>query len=55
MVMVRLTPMIYDQCRSLAKRTKLPMAVLCRQIIEGALAEGIDVVPAGAPAQPNGK
>ena len=49
MIMLRLTPEVYDRCRSLSKKTKLPLATLCRTIIEGALAEGIDVVPAGAP------
>jgi predicted DNA-binding protein len=53
-IMLRLTPDTYDRCRSLSKKTKLPIATLCRTIIENALAEGIDVVPATTTA-PAGK
>jgi len=44
-IMLRLTPSVYDQCKVLAKRARRPLAAICREIIEGALSEGIQVVP----------
>ena len=44
-VMLRLTPKVYEQCKVLAKKARRPLAAVCREIIEGALSEGVQVVP----------
>jgi hypothetical protein len=46
-IMLRVTPDSYEKIRQLAKRARQPVAALCRLIIEGAIEEGIQIIPSG--------
>jgi len=44
-IMVRVRPRSFTQLVTLAKKAGMPVATLCRRLIEGALEEGVEIVP----------
>ena len=52
MILLRLTPTVHTQVVKIAQKAHKPVAVIVRQIVEGALAEGIEIVPANGEVKP---
>jgi len=44
-IMVRVRPTSFAELVKLAKKAGMPVATLCRRLIEGALEEGVEIVP----------
>jgi predicted DNA-binding protein len=44
-VLLRLSEKTYDQCKALSDQANKPLSAVLRHLIEGALAEGVEVVP----------
>jgi predicted DNA-binding protein len=43
-ILLRLSDKTYEECKALSEKANKPLSAVIRQIIEGALAEGIEVV-----------
>lgn len=52
-ILLRLSPTVYTQVVKLAQKAHKPPAVLVREMIMGALAEGVEIVPANGQPQAN--
>jgi len=44
-ILLRLTPEIYDKCKAISEKANRPLSQILRKMIEGALKEGVEVVP----------